>query len=239
MPVSYCQPGASWTPATLLAMAAMGLKVFCGSPFRSAPGRQFWYCGMLTSRYDLRIEKYFDADDTRTEAFKAAFEKCAQEIGQDGLMVVFTHPTRMVTRAFWDEQFFGARNLRPEERRPAPLHSPRRIQMHKDCARTWLDWMQRRSDVHFTDYAGVYMQRAANRRDLAALLAESNLAPGEEGRLPLRQDDGRAYLPAEVFEEMRWDWGPLPVGFTGHQLLDQARRLAWTSAPANQGRACP
>ena len=104
--------------------------------------------------------------------------------------------------------------------------------MNIGCTRTWLDWIQERSDVRFIDYAGLYMKCGTNRRDLTALLAESNLAPGEEGHLPLRQDDGRAYLPAEVFEEMRWDWGPLPAGFTGRQLLDQARRLAWTSAPA-------
>jgi hypothetical protein len=232
MPVSYHQPGSSWAPATLLAMGAMGIRVFCGSPFRSAPVRQFWYCGMLTSRYDLRVEKYFGADDSRTGAFKAAFEQCAKEAGENGLMVVFTHPTRLVTRAFWDEQFFGAKSVLPEERLPAPLYTPGEIQTHKDCARSWLDWIQERKDVNFTDYASVYMKHAANRRDLTALLAECRLVPGEEGQLPLRLDDGRSSLPPEVFEELRWEWGPLPADFIGRRLREQARRLAWTAAPA-------
>jgi len=107
MPVSYCQPGSSWTPATLLAMAALGLKAFCGSPFRSLPGRLFWYCGMLVSQYDLRIEKYFEAGDPRPGSFETDFEKRAQEIGEDGLMVVFTHPTRLVTSAASDSAAQG------------------------------------------------------------------------------------------------------------------------------------
>jgi len=233
MPVSYCQPGSSWTPATLLAMAAMGLKVFCGSPFRSLAGRLFWYCGLLTSQYNLRIEEHFKAGNRRSASFEADFKKRAREIGDDGLMVVFTHPTRLVTRAFWDKQFFCARSLALEDRQPAPLHSRRRIQQHKDCARACLDFLQERRNIHFTDFAAVYAKCAASRRDLAALLAECSLAPGEEGHLPLIRNDGRAYLPPRAFEEIRWQWGPLPDGFTGHELREQARRLAWTSAPAS------
>jgi len=83
------------------------------------------------------------------------------------------------------------------------------------------------------------MKCTAGRRDLAALLTECNLAPGQEGHLPLRQDDGRTYLPPGVFEELHWEWGPLPDHFTGHQLREQARRLSWTSAPARKADIPP
>ena len=237
MPVSYCQPGFSWTPATLIALASVGIKVFCGCPEQLVANGPIWYCGMLCVRYDLAFEAYFSSDDARIEAFKTDFDRIARAVGDDGLMIVFTHPTRLVTSAFWDEQFYGAVDVPPGQRRPAPLWPDDQIQVHKDYVRCCLDWLQSRDDVHFTDYAGAYMKRAANRRDVHALLAECNLVPGQEGQLPLRQDDDQTYLPAQTFDDIAYAWPPLPEGFTGQQLLNQARQLAWTSAPA--GTAAP
>ena len=232
VPVSYCTPGFSWTPATLIALAAVGIKVFCACPDSLMVNGPMWYCGMLCLRYDLPFEAYFSSGETGIEAFKADFDRIAREVGEDGLMILFTHPTRLVTSAFWDEQFYGAVDVPPDQRRGAPLWPDDQIQQHKDCVRHWLDWLQSRNDVHFTDYADAYRKRAANRRDLSALLAECDLAPGQEGHLPLRQDDGRNHLSAEMFDKVTYEWPPLPEGFTGQQLIAQARQLAWTAAPA-------
>lgn len=237
VPVSYCQPGGSWTPATLLALASAGLKVFCDSPFRPATGGPLWYAGMLCCRYDLAFDSHFAEDDAEEQRFKERFEERAAEVGPDGVLCVYTHPMMIVTADFWDRAYFKGRQVPPEKCPPAPLRPPAHAARLKDRCRRLLDWLKARPGVRWVDYATVYAERAQGRRDLQALLDECGLRPGEAGELPLREPDGSTYLKAEAFAGLKYQWGVFPEGFTGQALLAQARLLAWTSAPA-QRRAC-
>jgi hypothetical protein len=233
VPISYCKPGDSWTPATLLALASAGMKVFCDSPFKQASGRPFWYAGMLCCHYDLAFESCFADDDTEEARYKAEFEKRSAGFGDGGLMCVYTHPMMIVTSSFWDAAYFKGAQIPPEKCPPAPLRSPAQITKLKDRCRRLLDWLKARPGSRWVDYATVYAERSRNRRDLQALLNECKLKPGEEGRLPLREPNGSEFLNGDVFRGLKYNWPPYSDGFTGQALLDQARLLAWTSAPAH------
>ena len=95
-----------------------------------------------------------------------------------------------------------------------------------------MDYLQARNDLRFIDYATLYAERATNRRDLATLLAEHNLAPGQEGQLPLLASDDNGIFTAAYFDSLSYGWGPLPADLDGRLLFDQARGLAWTAAEA-------
>jgi hypothetical protein len=234
VPVSYCKPGASWGPATVLAHAAAGVKVFADSPFHEAAGRPFWYAGMLMCHYDMAFESFFGEAESENARFKAEFEKRAERFGEDGLFVLYTHPNMLVTSTFWDVAYFDGRQVPPRECPPAPLRSPKEIQTAKDRVRRWLDWIKTKKNVRNVDFATVYAERAPGRRGLAELLDECGLKPGEEGRLPLREPVGKAFLKAEAFAKLGYHWGVFPKAFTGRALLEQARLLAWTAAPAKK-----
>jgi hypothetical protein len=234
LPISYCSAGDSWTPATLLAMAARGVKVFCDTRLAEAQGRPIWYCGLLTMHYDLAFDSHFGDDEAEEEKFKQRFNALTANIGDDGVMIVFTHPTRLVTERFWDEIFFGAARVPREQWRAAPLRSPATVQRLQDRCRRLLDWIQAKRDVRFVDYATVSAERDEGRRDLAALLRECGLKLGEAGRLPLREPASQDFLTAQSFARIPYVWPIYPKGFTGESLLRQGRQLAWTAAPSKR-----
>jgi hypothetical protein len=232
VPVSYCRPGASWTPATLLALAATGIKVFCDSPFKQASEAPLWYGGMLCCRYDIAFDSYYAEDGAEESRFKARFDAIAAAAGEQSVVSLYTHPNMLATARFWDEAYFNGAQIPPERCPSAPLRTPAHVAKLKDRCRRLLDWLKARPGARWVDYATVYAERPHERRDLQALLDECGLKPGEAGRLPLREPDGAEFLKPDVFKGLKYDWGVFPKGFTGAALIEQARQLAWTSAPA-------
>ena len=227
MPVSYCPPGDSWTPATLLAMAASGIKLFVGSGFP----RPYWYCGLLGVRYDLAFESYFGEQKTE-ETFQRDFTARAQAVGPDGAIVLYSHPTRLVTSRFWDAPLYAGQEIAAESVPPAPLHPPAIIARNRARVERMLDWVTAYPGVECADHAALYAAHADGRKDLPALLREAGLKPGEEGRLPLREDVVAPEEMREFFERFRYGWPLYPPGFTGAAIKRQMRQLAWTLQPA-------
>lgn len=231
VPISYCSPGDSWTPATLIAMAACGIKVFCDTRISWANERPFWYCGLLAVHYDQAFEHLYAKEEGTEEAFRSRFEEIANRTGDEGFMVIYTHPTRLVTSGFWDKPFFKAKRTPIKDAPSAPLHTAEEVQTHKDRVRRFLDFVQAKEGVRFTDYSTLYAEIGKDRRDLNALMDECGLKPGEEGQLPLR-DDKQSWLLPDEFDRIPYGWSVLPKGFTGEQLMRQAKQLTWTSGPA-------
>ncbi len=231
-PVSYCSPGDSWTPATLLAMARMGIEVFCNDKLAPASRSPFWYCGLLVAAYNLDVQDYYETGSYAPGRFEAAFEALVAQTPPDGVVVLYTHPTRLVTAAFWDEAFAGGKRPPLEECPPAPLRPAAEVAVQKERCERFLDWLAGRRDLRFIDFATLYGERARGRRDLDALLSECGLRAGDEGNLPLRLSGTDAFMPSSAFDDMEYRWLPYRPGFTGKALIEQARRLAWTAAPA-------
>ncbi len=226
VPFSAAMNGDSWTPAGFLAMASMGMKVYAGAGRALMPAR--WFCGMLVAHYALAFESYYDADEAVAERFKCDFEQAAAGVDEDGALIVFTHPTRLVTAHFWDGPFYRGAQHPIETLPPAPLRPEAQVREIKDRVQRLLDWVLARPDVRPTDMATWYAEQP-NPRPLAALLAECGLRPGQEGLLPLREPEGADPALLEFFDSFEYGWSITPEGFSARRLMDQARRLAWTS----------
>jgi len=233
MPISYCPPGDSWTPHCLLAMAAAGIKVFCAPPV--AFPKPFWYCGLLNIKYHLSFESAFagDNDKKAVEGFKNAFGTIAKEVGPEGVLVIYTHPTCLVTTRFWDMVFF--KGALPPRRlwKAAPLRGGKEIIRLKNRCRRLLDWIQAMKDARVIDYADLYAKYYRKRMDLQYLLDECGLKPGEETKLPLRKL-GRRDKISDSLQNFQYKWPLYPEGFKGEKLKKLFLQLCWTAGRARE-----
>lgn len=232
VPVTYCSPGDSWTPATIVAMSLLGIKGFCNTRIAEVAA-PYWYCGSLYFNYDLCIDSYFERDEG---AFLQAFDEKVAAIRRAGgnQIVVYTHPTRLVTTAFWDRIFYKATPVPPAARPPAPLRTPGEIAAIQARCERILDGLLARCDLRPTTYAALYAAHAGSRMDLAAIMDRAGLVPGEEGRLVEARPAAAPYLPVAALEGFTYRWPLYREGFRGEHILAQARQLAWTSAPAQR-----
>jgi len=230
-PVTYCPPGDSWTPATLVAMALLGVKAFCNTPVVKTVPAPYWYCGSLVFNYDLGFEAFYGKSD---QEFKDGFDAAVEAVrGQGGRhLVLYTHPTRLVTARFWDAIFFKGKTPPPDERPPAPLRDAAEIAGLKDCVGRWLDWLLSRSDLRPTTFAALQARHSRNRMELQTLMDRAGLEAGEEGRLVDHVADAEPYISGDEFGKFSYKWPLYKEGFVGAGIVEQARRLAWTSAPA-------
>ena len=190
-----------------------------------------WYCGLLAINYDFAFDSFMGEDAADEERFKRSVrgDRCAK--GTDGVMVVYTHPSRLMTTQFWDTPLY--RGAHPQPVPPAPLRPAAHIRVLKERFRRLLDWIRERRDVEFADFAAVYAGRSERRRDLQCLLDENKLKPGEAGKLPLREPGADDPL-VQVLNDFRYDWPLYPEGFTGDKLRALARGLAWSYAEAKR-----
>lgn len=233
-PVSYCSPGDSWTPATLLAMARMGLSLYCNGKVTGIPRAPHWYCGLLVSSYNLDFQSYYEDSRFVPGAFERRIEELVATTPADGVIVLFTHPTRLVTADFWDQAFAKGRRRAIADCPPAPLRPADEVERYQRRCASWLDGLAAHRDLRCIDFATLHRERAVQRRDLAALMAEHSLPLGAEGDLPLQLSGNGAFMPSSAFDGMRYDWLPYPPGFAGTPLIEQARRLSWTAGPARR-----
>jgi hypothetical protein len=123
---------------------------------------------------------------------QADFERrCAAHDG--GILVMYTHPCRLVTEQFWDSVNF-ARGADPprEQWRPAPLRPPEKIEALKRDFDAFLGWVVRQPGVELTTYSALH---AAHRQPPAPWVGRDEL-------LRLARAAGEA--PAPVRSESQW-----------------------------------
>lgn len=235
VPVSYCNPGDSFTPATLVAMALLGVSVWSdGKPF--AEGRRF--CGLSAKTYDIGFDDHFSLRDDRDEdRFLERLEELRAEHGERPINI-WAHPTRIATKRFWDDPFADDYSLRLEDVGPAPVYTEEETAILKRRVCRWLDYLVADPDVVIIDYE-TYDRRVGGSNRIASLLRAANAVAGEEDRL-LDHRELRDRLSAEAFHEsdrflenlaeplFRYVWTTLPKGFRGERLIKQAERLVWT-----------
>lgn len=235
VPVSYCNPGDSFTPATLIAMALLGVSVWSdGKPF--AEGRRF--CGLSAKTYDIGFDDHFSLrDDKDEDRFLERFEELRTEHG-DRPINIWAHPTRIATKQFWDDPFADDHSLRLEDVGPAPVYTQEETAELKRRVCWWLDYLAADPTVEIIDYE-TYDRRVGGANRIAALLRGANAVAGQEDLL-LAHDELRERLSADVFRQaeqfldhwaeplFRYVWTTLPKGFRGGHLIKQAERLVWT-----------
>lgn len=154
-PIGFMQPGNSGTPQVFYAMALLGLPIMEASFLHPLPdGHLIWYCNSLNGlTWDFGFEAYFNVDD-RLKAMKRDFEKLNEK---QEIVVLGTHPCRLVTSEFWDTvNFSKGINTPPEEYMPAPLYPRQFVDELMRDIREFVKWMRERGDIEFITYSDVF-----------------------------------------------------------------------------------
>jgi hypothetical protein len=201
------------------------VPVFCDAPFELAPGQPLWYTGSLFIGYHLAFDSYFDVADRlprMQQDFRAAVARRERD---GGLLVMYTHPCRLVTAAFSDTFRFG-KNPPRSEWKPAPLR-PRAqvVELRRDFD-LFLRWAVEESGVVPTTYSALferYRQRTAPWLPRAGLMALCQDVMG--GDLDARTVEDVCLSPAEQFGVLVWgaayaaEHGALPMEVPVRPLL--------------------
>ncbi len=200
-PSAFCKPGNSWGPQACVAMARMGIPVFCDSPFLwdDDPTRPMWYAGQLLTSYHCHFDGYFDAPEGRLDRMKADFEeRLARHDG--GYLVMYTHPCRLVTADFWDAvNFSDGRNPPRAQWRPAPLRPPEEIEGMKRDFDAFLAWVATLPGVEPATWHSLsadYREHAARILPRATVL---ELLRRQHEALDAVVLEGESFSPAEIF----------------------------------------
>jgi len=226
-PVSYCPPGDSWTAPTLIAMADAGMQVFCGAPHWKSSNRPFWYGALLICKYHLSFDRLFNSSGEAVKKFKESFLKIIEGGGEEDVFTLYSHPTRLYTRHFWDKPFF--KSLKRDLRNiPVPeLHSSKQIETNKDNCRRILDWLQNMNKLQISTYEETVAAYGREKADLQTLLTAQNISLEGISKV---QSEKQSFLTENEIRNTPYGWPILPEDLDQEKLMDFAVRIAWTSS---------
>ena len=194
-PSAYCKPGNSWGPQVPAAMALLGIPVFCDAPFEWAPGRPLHYCGQVCLQYHTHFDGYFTANDRRQRMRADFLANLDQRRRDGGVLVMFTHPCRLITAAFTDTFRDGVNRPRSAWG-PAPLRPRAEIEALMADFDDFLGWVARETDARVITYRELWQRSKAGSRRLDRA-AVQQLAGAVDGPLQPRQIGGQWLSPAE------------------------------------------
>lgn len=233
-PATYCKPGSNWAPQALVAMTRLGIPTFCDAPFEWSDGQPLWYCGSLCLGAHASFDRYFNAPDRRARMREDFLALLDARRPTGGVVVMYTHPSRLITAAF-PNNFTAGQNPPRSAWRPAPIRP--RVQIAELMADfdDFLGWVSRETDARVTTYREVWERRRRHnlwldRPDLDELLAF------QAETIEPRQVAGDWLSPAEQLGALLWcaSWraehGSLPDTVPVRPLLGPDR-LAAPSEP--------
>ena len=227
-PAAWVEPGVSWGPPVVLAMAQLGVPIFGDLPLEAGPGRPLWYMGALGLSYHCSFDRYFAVPRAeRLARMQADFAaRCRAHDG--GYVLMYTHPCRLFTARFTDSFTAGKQTPR-EGWRPSPLRPQQEIrELMEDCDR-FLGWAVAQPGVEPTSYRALYQRLqppAAAWIASGALLADDPAAP-----LDARTIQGQVLSPAEVFGAVAYALAELAAGRAVPPRLPVRRLLGPTRTP--------
>jgi len=232
-PVTYCKPGSNWTPHVLAAMTRLGIPTFCDAPFEWAPGQPLWYCGSLCVGYHTSFDRYFDVSPgpERRQMMRADFQRRLDERRETGgVVVMYSHPCRLITAAFPDN-FTAGQNPPRSAWRPAPTRPPSQIAELQADFDDFLGWIARESDARVITYGALHARYRRHNLWLDRVGFNQLLSPTDDTIGP-RQVGDSWLSPAEQLGVLLWaaGWlaerGSLPDEIPVRPLLGPDRLAA-------------
>jgi hypothetical protein len=204
----YGQPGSSWAPQTLAALAQIGVATYVDESDHVGLGeRPFWYAGVLNvfnmGRNLTRMDLHEAAGLERGRAeFKAAYDRLRAEGG--GLISVYYHPAEWVHAQFWDAvNFRRGANPPREEWRPPPQRPAAETEAAYRRFDGYVAYQLTLPGVrHVTagDLPGLYADRLRGAdMDVPAVRAVAETIAAARALDVVRDPAGRALSPAEQF----------------------------------------
>lgn len=237
-PATYCKPGSNWAPQVLAAMALLDIPVFCDAPFEWAPGHPLWYCNLLCVGAHTSFDRYFTADPAdRPPRLRQDLLALAETRGPGDVLVMYTHPCRLITAAF-PSNFSAGRNPPRSAWKPAPVRPRAEIESLMADFDDFLGWVARESSLRVISYRD--LARRSRRRNLwlarDGLTALIQAAARDQEPLGTRQLAGEWLSPAEQFGVLLWaaawqrEHGSLPEAVPVRPLLGPDRLAAPTGS---------
>jgi hypothetical protein len=137
-------------------MYLMDVSVFCDAPFEWAPGQPMWYTNQLFLKYHIGFDAYFGVENEvgRVERMKADFCKVCKR-NQNGYVVMYTHPCRLLTTQFPDN-FRAGKNPPRCRWEPAPLRPREEIDAQIRDINAFLEWVATQAGIEPSVYREVW-----------------------------------------------------------------------------------
>jgi hypothetical protein len=193
-PVAYCKPGSSWAPQVPAAMALLGVPVFCDAPVEWDRGTPLWYCGALCLKYHTSFDRYFDTPGWQPR-LRQDFLTLLEQRRDGGVLVIYTHPCRLITAAPTDTFRHGIQRPRSAWQ-PAALRPRSEVAALMADFDSFLDWVVNETDARVTTYRAVWERcRDGDRRLSAEALRQ--LIQDVDGPVTARKIAGHWLSPAE------------------------------------------
>lgn len=182
-------------------MFLLGLPLMEASFLKPLPnGQLLWYCNALNGlTWGFGFEGYF-GEENRLEKMKESFSELREE---REIIVLGTHPCRLVTSEFWDTiNFSKGENTPPENYKPAPLYPRSFIKELMRDIEAFIKWL-RQQEVEFVTYRDI-LEQYKMPIDWVSLDVIFALAEGVIDRIDYRIVSNRSFSPAEIFSLFAW-----------------------------------
>lgn len=202
LPTTFIRPGNDWAPQVLRAMNLLGIHVYGDANFEMPDGNLMWYCNSLLVKYHLAFDNYFDVEE-RLPKMKEDFDRLLGE-RKDKVIVIFTHPCRLVTERFWDELFVDGRNPPRADWRPAPLRPPAISEELIVNFDEFIGYVIKKPEVEITTFGRLY---ESHREEDGVWIPSSwviEVARGIQRRLTYQVMGCEVFSPAEIFGMLTW-----------------------------------
>jgi len=193
-PIAYCKPGSSWGPQSAWAMRMLGMPVFCDAPFEFSLGKPMWYCGQLLIRYHMSFDQFFDSEERVAKMVEKLNSLCRE--AQDGCIVIYTHPCRLLTTR-WTDNFRYGKNTPRESWEQPPRRSPGQVEALKRDFEAFISHIASRTDIKVITYSEMYEMY---REDPLWLSPEQLVRVGEASskEVSYQTIDAVSLSPAEI-----------------------------------------
>ncbi len=158
-PSAWCKPGNSWGAQVATAMSLLNIPIFCDSPFVLQKGQPFWFANCLMLQYHTSFDQYFGVPSSeRLQRMQEDFLKLC-DAHDGGYIIMFTHPSRLVTKDFWDAVNFREGKKPPREQWKHPPLRPAEevVALQQDFDR-FLSWVVKQPQVELTTYRQLFAE---------------------------------------------------------------------------------
>ncbi|MFQ6079905.1 MAG: hypothetical protein ACE5NJ_12350, partial [Thermodesulfobacteriota bacterium] len=201
-PTAFIRPGNDWAPQVLRAMDLLGIHVYGDANFEMPDGNLMWYCNSLLVKYHLAFDTYFDVEE-RLPKMKEDFDRLLGE-RKDKVIVIFTHPCRLMTERFWDELFVDGRNPPRADWRPVPLRPPAvTAELIADFDK-FIAHVMRKPQVKITTFRELYESCREQDGMWVPISQVVEMARRVQTELDYQAIGSEIFSPAEIFGILTW-----------------------------------
>ena len=208
-PVAWIKADSHWSAQSLHAFRLLGMRVYSARHFAAQDPRPWWYMNLLAVPYAQMLDRFIRQDGTARDILKLAvadFERRAQGLDDEDIIVYGTHPCMWVCRTFYDIHNVRRRGRPPakEKWQPAPLLPPGTIRRNRKFFPMFLDYL-RGAGVEFITYRQLLQRFSVSPAEKWLTRTQlGSLARRVGKRFAAAKVGGCYYSAAEILAALCW-----------------------------------